>query len=101
MRLGVLLGYPMNHFAEAERLLTKADGVVVPSIVRELVRRATVHAQLAQVQAMEDAYGLQPAVVDAEVVEDALTRPGVVDGWPLRTPPVVAVETRTATNDRL
>lgn len=93
----------MNHFAEAERLLAKADDCVVPSLTRNFVQRATVHAQLAQVQAMEAAFDLQPAVVDAHVCEtsDCCRRPAVVDGWPDRTPPVQRIQTLTPTTEVL
>ncbi|GAS98854.1 purine catabolism protein PucG [Mycolicibacterium canariasense] len=77
----------MNHFAEAERLLAKADDCVVESITRNLVARAAAHAQLAQVQALEQAFGLPPAVVDAQVTPDVLAAYGI--------------ETRTTTGDKL
>lgn len=56
----------MNHFVEAERLLAKADGCVVESLTRQFVSRAAVHAQLAQVQVLEDAFGLRPATSELE-----------------------------------
>lgn len=72
-----------NHFAAAESLLAKADGCVVESLTRQFVSRAAVHAQLAQVQVLEDAFGLQPAVSTSTAY------------------PRTAIETRQASGDRL
>lgn len=83
----------MNHFAEAEQLITKASECVVPEIERRLVARAAVHAQLAHIQVIEDAHGLQPAGRGLDTTDpDVLAAYGVTHA---------RVETRTPTGERL
>lgn len=82
-----------NHFALAEQLLAKAEDCVVDQIERKLVARAAVHAQLAQVQALEAAYELRPAVGTGYCEDSSLLAFGAAH--------IPAVETRLPTNDFL
>lgn len=53
---------PASHYAEAERLLTKAADCVVASITRQLVDLAQVHATLATCHQPDDEYTAETAV---------------------------------------
>jgi hypothetical protein len=72
---------PASHYAEAERLLTKAADCVVASITRQLVDLAQVHATLATCYEPDGDY-------DPETAVDCMLA---------RT----SVETVNTTNDRL
>ena len=82
-----------NHFVKAEQLLVRADECVVPQLTRNFIDRAAVHAQLAMVQAFEQAHHL-PAASNGAKPEDTLAAYGL----PVRVP---TLETHEVTGDRL